>query len=185
MQTGVILAIALIPVYVILVSAAINVFLVSLRSVPPHLRSNIESLSNEQYKTRPAFRNAFISPSHRIPATIRYLLPYPFSAYGLRSAPADASDGEAGTGRDTRQRTELRPVTLPPISTSATSGGQSSTATRTAATGTTGRSATNRTTDRVVTRGGRRWGRTGSQRSTQTLPLYSEDVGDEDVVLIA
>ena len=37
---------------------------------------------------------------------------------------------------------------------------------------------------RVITRGGRRWGRTGSQRSTRTLPLYSEDVGEEDVVLI-
>ena len=40
------------------------------------------------------------------------------------------------------------------------------------------------TSGRVITRGGRRWGRTGSQRSTNTLPLYSEDVGEEDVVLI-
>lgn len=39
-------------------------------------------------------------------------------------------------------------------------------------------------TGRVITRGGRRWGRTGSQRSTQTLPLYEEDAGEEDVVLI-
>ncbi|GHJ87195.1 hypothetical protein NliqN6_3597 [Naganishia liquefaciens] len=154
MQTGVVLAIALIPVYVIVLSVIVNVVL---------------------YKNRPAFRDAFISPSHRIPATIRYLLPYPFSAYGWgKSFPAAGN----AIARETRQRAELRPVTLPPLTTDS---GTTSTA---RGAGTAG-SATNAQSTRVITRGGRRWGRTGSQRSTQTLPLYTEDVGDEDVVLIA
>lgn len=147
-----------------------------------------------QYKTRPAFKTAFISSSHRIPATIRFLLPYPISAYGATNISASQSRTDSGvsssrdTNRETRQRAELRPVTLPPpAGVSSTSSGSRA---RPSGAGPAGSSSTATTnaaasSTRVATRGGRRWGRTGSQRSTQTLPLYSEDVGDEDVVLIA
>ncbi|KAJ9100536.1 hypothetical protein QFC21_003579 [Naganishia friedmannii] len=171
MQTGVILALALIPVYILIFSLVVNIVL---------------------YKTRPAFKTAFVSPSHRLPAAIRFLLPYPISAYGATKIPASQSGNDFGISssrdgtRETRQRAERRPVTLPPPA--GTSATNSSRRVRSNAAGTAGSSsaATPATSStRVATRGGRRWGRTGSQRSTQTLPLYSEDVGDEDVVLIA
>ncbi|KAJ9122388.1 hypothetical protein QFC22_001810 [Naganishia vaughanmartiniae] len=170
MQTGVILALALIPVYILVFSLAVNVVL---------------------YKTRPAFKTAFINPSHRIPATIRFLLPYPISAYGVTTISASRPETNSSTissrdgHRETRQRAELRPVTLPPPAGTPATNTSGRSRPRAGATAAGSSTAATSSTTRVATRGGRRWGRTGSQRSTQTLPLYSEDVGDEDVVLIA
>jgi len=83
------------------------------------------------------------------------------------------ANGSRSRGRSGTSGTGTGTGTAPPRPTTTTTGNPTPAgATATATSG------------RVITRGGRRWGRTGSQRSTNTLPLYSEDVGEEDVVLI-
>lgn len=62
MQTGVILAIALVPVYVILISTIINVFLVSLRPIPSQPGFNIKFRSERAVQNQTSVPECIYRP---------------------------------------------------------------------------------------------------------------------------